>query len=71
LRVFLDFFDEPLQRSYSSFFPASGTVSAAHWESRQNYLSMMDRGKVGIATEILLWISRKFAKVEWLLTGED
>jgi transcriptional regulator with XRE-family HTH domain len=37
----------------------------------QNYLSMMERGKVEIGAEILLRISREFAKsIEWLLTGE-
>jgi uncharacterized protein YjbJ (UPF0337 family)/DNA-binding XRE family transcriptional regulator len=38
----------------------------------QNYLSTMERGKVEIGAEILLRISREFAKsVEWLLTGES
>ncbi len=38
----------------------------------QNYLSTMERGKVEIAAEILLRISREFGKsVEWLLTGEE
>jgi transcriptional regulator with XRE-family HTH domain len=33
----------------------------------QNYLSMMERGKVEIGAEILLRISREFARsVEWL-----
>ena len=37
----------------------------------QNYLSMMERGKVEIGAEILLRISREFMKpLEWLLTGE-
>ena len=37
----------------------------------ENYLSTMERGKVEIGAEILLRISREFAKsVEWLLTGE-
>jgi transcriptional regulator with XRE-family HTH domain len=37
----------------------------------QNYLSMMERGKVEIGAEILLRISREFAKsIEWLLTGQ-
>ena len=37
----------------------------------QNYLSMMERGKVEIGAEILLRISREFTKpLEWLLTGE-
>jgi transcriptional regulator with XRE-family HTH domain len=37
----------------------------------QNYLSMMERGKVEIGAEILLRISRDFEKsIEWLLTGE-
>jgi transcriptional regulator with XRE-family HTH domain len=37
----------------------------------QNYLSTMERGTVEIGAEILLRISREFAKnVEWLLTGE-
>jgi DNA-binding XRE family transcriptional regulator len=38
---------------------------------RQNYLSVMERGKVEIGAEILLRISREFAKsVEWLLMGK-
>jgi transcriptional regulator with XRE-family HTH domain len=37
----------------------------------QNYLSMMERGKVEIGAEILLRIGREFAKsIEWLLTGQ-
>lgn len=37
----------------------------------QNYLSMMERGKVEIGAGILLQISRAFARsLEWLLTGE-
>ena len=37
----------------------------------QNYLSVMERGKVEIGAEILLRISREFGKnVEWLLTGQ-
>ena len=37
----------------------------------QNYLSVMERGKVEIGAEILLRISREFAKsVEWRLMGE-
>ena len=37
----------------------------------QNYLSTMEHGKVEIGAEILLRISRVFAKsVEWLLMGE-
>lgn len=37
----------------------------------QNYLSMMERGKVQIGAEILLTIGRQFGKsLEWLLTGE-
>jgi len=36
----------------------------------QNYLSVMERGKVEIGAEILLRISREFDKsLEWLLTG--
>ena len=36
-----------------------------------NYLSTMERRKVEIGAEILLRISREFAKsIEWLLTGE-
>jgi len=39
--------------------------------NQQNYLSTMERGKMEIGAEILLRISREFAKsVEWLLTGE-
>ena len=38
----------------------------------QNYLSVMERGKVEIGAEILLRIGREFVKsVEWLLTGEE
>jgi transcriptional regulator with XRE-family HTH domain len=38
----------------------------------QNYLSLMERGKVEIGAEILLRISYEFAKdIEWLLTGES
>jgi transcriptional regulator with XRE-family HTH domain len=38
----------------------------------QNYLSMMERGKVEIGAEILLRISQEFAKsIEWLLTGQE
>jgi transcriptional regulator with XRE-family HTH domain len=38
----------------------------------QNYLSMMEHGKVEIGAEILLKISREFGKgLEWLLTGDD
>lgn len=38
----------------------------------QNYLSMMERGKVEIGAVILLRISRVFGKgLEWLLTGEE
>ncbi len=37
----------------------------------QNYLSMMENGRVQIGAEILLSISRQFGKsLEWLLTGE-
>jgi transcriptional regulator with XRE-family HTH domain len=37
----------------------------------QNYLSMMENGKVQIGAEILLNISLQFGKtLEWLLTGE-
>ena len=37
----------------------------------QNYLSTIEHGKVEVGAEILLRISRKFAKsVEWLLMGE-
>ena len=37
----------------------------------QNYLSTMERSKVEIGAEILLRISREFAKsAEWLLTGK-
>ena len=38
----------------------------------QSYLSTMEHGEVEIGAEILLRISREFAKtVDWLLTGED
>ena len=37
----------------------------------QNYLSLMERGKVEIGAEILLRISREYGKnVEWLLAGQ-
>lgn len=37
----------------------------------QNYLSMLERGKVEVGAEILLRISREFGRnLEWLLTGE-
>lgn len=37
----------------------------------QNYLSMMENGRVQIGAEILLSITRQFGKsLEWLLTGE-
>jgi hypothetical protein len=39
--------------------------------NQQNYLSTMEPGKVEVGAEILLRISREFAKsVEWLLTGK-
>ena len=38
----------------------------------QNYVSMMESGRVEIGAEILLRIARKFGKsIEWLLVGED
>jgi transcriptional regulator with XRE-family HTH domain len=38
----------------------------------QNYLSTIEHGKVEIGAEILLRISREFAKtMEWLLSGEE
>ena len=38
----------------------------------QNYLSVMEHGKVEIGAAILLRIGREFGKsMEWLLTGED
>ena len=37
----------------------------------QNYLSLMERGKVQIGSEILLTIAHEFTKsIEWLLTGQ-
>ncbi len=37
----------------------------------QNYLSMMENGKVQVGAEILLNISRQFGKsLEWLLSGD-
>lgn len=37
----------------------------------QNYLSVMENGKVEIGAVILLRISKEFKKsIEWLLTGE-
>jgi transcriptional regulator with XRE-family HTH domain len=37
----------------------------------QNYLSIMERGRVEIGAEILLRIGLEFGKsLEWLLTGE-
>ena len=52
-----------------------GDITQAEFAERigisQNYLSTMERGKVEIGAEILVWISREFVKsVEWLLTGE-
>ncbi len=56
----------------------SGAKQAARSRSKgrigisQNYLSMMERGKVEIGAEILLRISREFAKgIEWSLTGQE
>jgi transcriptional regulator with XRE-family HTH domain len=38
----------------------------------QNYLSVVERGKVEVGAEILLRIAREFGRnLEWLLTGED
>ena len=38
----------------------------------QNYLSIMEHGKVEVGAEILLRIGWEFGKsLEWLLTGED
>jgi transcriptional regulator with XRE-family HTH domain len=38
----------------------------------QNYLSIMERGKVEIGAEILLRIGQEFSKsIEWLLTGNE
>lgn len=38
----------------------------------QNYLSVMENGKVEIGAAILLRISKEFGKsIEWLLTGEE
>ena len=38
----------------------------------QNYLSVMERGRVEIGAAILLRISREFGKsMEWILTGRD
>ncbi len=38
----------------------------------QNYLSVMENGKVEIGAAILLRISREFGKsIEWLLTGDE
>jgi len=38
----------------------------------QNYVSMMESGRVEIGAEILLRLARKFGKsIEWLLVGED
>lgn len=38
----------------------------------QNYLSVVERGKVEVGAEILLRIAREFGRtMEWLLTGEE
>ncbi len=38
----------------------------------QNYLSLMERGKVEIGAEILLRVGREFVRsIEWLLTGQE
>jgi transcriptional regulator with XRE-family HTH domain len=38
----------------------------------QNYLSLMERGKVQVGAEILLRIGEEFGKsVEWLLIGKE
>lgn len=38
----------------------------------QNYLSVMENGKVEIGAAILLRLGRQYGKsVEWLLTGKD
>jgi transcriptional regulator with XRE-family HTH domain len=38
----------------------------------QNYLSMMEHGRVQVGAEILLRIGREFRKsLEWLLTGDE
>jgi transcriptional regulator with XRE-family HTH domain len=38
----------------------------------QNYLSIMERGKVEVGAGILLRIGQEFSKsVEWLLTGNE
>jgi hypothetical protein len=40
--------------------------------NQPNSLSTMEHGKVEIGSEILLRISREFARnIEWLLTGES
>jgi transcriptional regulator with XRE-family HTH domain len=45
---------------------------AEHIGISQNYLSMMERGKVEIGAEILLRIASAHGKsIEWLLTGKD
>jgi hypothetical protein len=69
LRVFFDFFDEPLQRSYSSFFPAAEQFRRRIGESAENYLSTMEHGKMEIGAEILLRIGREFAKRAGLTSG--
>jgi transcriptional regulator with XRE-family HTH domain len=53
-------------------FDTTQAVFARRIGVSQNYLSMMERGKVEIGAVILLRISRVFGKgLEWLLTGEE
>lgn len=52
-------------------FDMTQAVFARRIGVSQNYLSMMERGKVEVGATILLRISRVFGKsLEWLLTGE-
>jgi transcriptional regulator with XRE-family HTH domain len=61
-----------IRQYFDSHFPTTGGVSAGRIGISENYLSTMEHGKVEVGAEILLRISREFAKrVEWLLTGKD
>lgn len=53
-------------------FDLTQKAFARHIGVSQNYLSMMERGKVEIGAVILLRIGRESGKsLEWLLTGQD
>lgn len=53
-------------------FDMTQKVFAGRIGVSQNYLSLMERGKVEIGAVILLRLSRVAGKsLEWLLTGEE